>query len=119
MPDNAFEVKRSRTDGSEKVRITDSSHVEAASAFSPKAGDFVQRHLVFMPLHERLIEVTAKTLIACRGCHALGDVSISGSAVKLVCPRCHECLGNWETTAAASADLTAFIDKESKPTTGQ
>jgi hypothetical protein len=72
-----------------------------------------------MPLYERLIEVTAKTLIACRVCHAVGDVSISGSTVKLVCPRCHECLGNWETTAAASTDLTAFIAKESKPTTGQ
>jgi len=72
-----------------------------------------------MPLNERLIEVTAQTLIACRECHAVGDVSISGSSVNLVCPSCHESLGSWQTTAAASADLTAFIATGSKPATRQ
>jgi len=67
-----------------------------------------------MPLNERLIELTAKTLIGCRVCHAVGDVSISGSNVKLVCPRCHESLGSWQTTSAASADLTGFIAKASQ-----
>ena len=72
-----------------------------------------------MPLNEHLVDLTAQGLIACRKCHAIADVSINGSHVKLICPNCHETLGIWQTTAAARADLTAFIANSSQGTTGQ
>lgn len=64
-----------------------------------------------MPLHQDRIKLTDKRLIACRDCGAVADVSIMGSNVTLICPNCHATLGAWETTPAASADLTAFIGK--------
>jgi hypothetical protein len=62
-----------------------------------------------MGLNEQLIELTDKHLIACRQCHTIGDISVDGSRVKLVCPSCRKVLGLWETTAMAAADLTAFV----------
>lgn len=62
-----------------------------------------------MPLHEQLIELTAKNLIACRECHTIADVSMDGSLVRLVCPTCRVTLGNWSSPSAAGADITAFI----------
>ena len=72
-----------------------------------------------MPLYEHLIELSNKNLIACRECSAIADISINGSNVNLVCPNCHKSLGRWETTPAASADLTAFIANGAKPTIDQ
>jgi uncharacterized paraquat-inducible protein A len=62
-----------------------------------------------MPLNEHLIELTAKSLIACRECRALADVSISDSHVKLICPNCYQTLGSWATKSEAAADITAFV----------
>lgn len=62
-----------------------------------------------MLLKEDLIELTAKHLIACRECHAIADVSINGSYVKLICPNCHGMLGSWATTSEAAADITIFL----------
>jgi uncharacterized paraquat-inducible protein A len=62
-----------------------------------------------MPLKENLIDVTRKTLIACRECSAVADVAINNSHVKLICPRCHRTLGSWVTTEEAVADLAAFV----------
>ena len=62
-----------------------------------------------MPLNEHLVELTAKSLIACRECRAIADVSMSNSHVKLICPNCHGTLGSWATTSEAAADITAFV----------
>lgn len=72
-----------------------------------------------MPLNKHLVELSDKYLIACRECHAIGDVSMIGSRVKLICPKCHRTLGCWETVVAASADLTAFIAGRSQQRTDQ
>jgi len=37
-----------------------------------------------MPLNEHRVELTAKRLIACRECHAIADVSMTNSHIKLV-----------------------------------
>ena len=39
-----------------------------------------------MPLNEHLVELTAKSLIACRDWRAIADVSMNNSHVKLICP---------------------------------
>jgi len=62
-----------------------------------------------MPLNERLVEVTTKRLIACRECHVIGDVSINGFGVRLLCPRCYETLGMWATTDQAVEEIAAFV----------
>jgi uncharacterized paraquat-inducible protein A len=62
-----------------------------------------------MPLKKHLIELTAKSLIACRECRAIADVSMIDSHVKLICPSCYETLGSWATTSEAVADITAFV----------
>jgi len=72
-----------------------------------------------MPLKEHLIELTEKSLVACRECHVIADVSMTGSNVKMICPNCHETLGIWETSAEASADLTAYIASDSQGATGE
>ena len=64
-----------------------------------------------MPLHEQLIELSAKRLIACRECHTDANVRVIDSLVKMTCLGCHTTLGNWETTAAALADITAYKAK--------
>jgi len=64
-----------------------------------------------MPLQEQLIELSAKRLIACRDCHANAQATLTDSLVTMTCPECHKALGNWETTSAALADITAFIAK--------
>lgn len=67
------------------------------------------RSVLIMSLKKRLIELTAESLIACRECRAIADVSVNGSLVKLICPRCYETLGSWATTSEAAADITAFV----------
>jgi uncharacterized paraquat-inducible protein A len=67
-----------------------------------------------MPLHEQLIELTAKNLIACRECHTIVDVSMAGSLVKLICPNCRVTLGDWSSPSAAGADITAFVAQGGK-----
>jgi len=62
-----------------------------------------------MPLHEHLVELTAKRLIACRQCRTPADMSLGTSPVRLICPGCHQTLGSWETTTMAIADITAFV----------
>ena len=64
-----------------------------------------------IPLQEQLIELTAEHLIACRECHTKADVRLIDSLVKMTCLACHTTLGNWETTAAALADITAYKAK--------
>ena len=66
-----------------------------------------------MRLHEHLIELTDKSLIACRRCHAIGDVSITGCDVRLLCPKCHETLGVWATTDQVVDEITAFVTARS------
>ena len=97
---------------------TQTTHAETRIGVSPPWAytgfRFRQWHRVCagsMGLHEDRIKLTDKGLIGCRDCSAVADVSIRGSNVKLICPNCHGTLGTWETTAAASADLTAFIGK--------
>ena len=65
--------------------------------------------VLLMSFKKRLIELTAESLIACRECRAIADVSMNGSLVKLICPRCYETLGSWATTSEAAADMTAFV----------
>ena len=62
-----------------------------------------------MPLKENLLELTAKRLIACRECHAIADVSMNNSHIKLIRPRCFKSLGGWATTPEAVADIAAFV----------
>jgi hypothetical protein len=62
-----------------------------------------------MPLNEHLIDLTAKSLIACRECRAIADVSIIDSHVKLIWPNCHGTPGSWATKSEAVADITAFV----------
>jgi uncharacterized paraquat-inducible protein A len=62
-----------------------------------------------MPLNEQLVELMAKTLIACRECRVIADISMNNSHVKLICPNCHRTLGSWATTSEAAADITAFV----------
>jgi len=64
-----------------------------------------------MGLQKQLIELTDKHLIACRECHANADLTLSDSQVTMICPGCRKTLGNWETTPAALADITAFVAK--------
>jgi hypothetical protein len=66
---------------------------------------------LLMPLHKDRIKLTDKRLIACSNCSAVANVSIESENVKLICPNCHMTLGSWETTPAASADITAFLGK--------
>jgi hypothetical protein len=60
-------------------------------------------------LKEYLIELTPGNLIACRNCCTIADVSVNGSRMKLICPRCYETLGSWATTSEAVADMRAFV----------
>lgn len=60
-------------------------------------------------LKEYLIELTPGNLIACCNCRTIADVSVNGSRMKLICPRCYETLGSWATTSEAVADMTAFV----------
>jgi len=62
-----------------------------------------------MPLKKDLIAVTPKSLIACRECHTVADVSVNELYVKLICPSCYQTLGSWLTESEAVADLTAFF----------
>jgi uncharacterized paraquat-inducible protein A len=64
---------------------------------------------LLMPVNEHLVELTAKSLIACRDCRAIADVSMNNSHVKLICPNCHGTLGSWATTSEVAADITAFV----------
>jgi hypothetical protein len=61
-------------------------------------------------LRKSLVEVTPENLIACCKCRTVVDVSVTGSRMKLICPRCYETLGSWATTSEAIADMTAFVD---------
>ena len=65
-----------------------------------------------MPLQKKLIALTPKKLIVCRECQTIADVSLNGSNVKLVCPRCYCTLGSWTTKTEALADITAFVIPE-------
>jgi hypothetical protein len=56
-----------------------------------------------------LIELTPENLIACCRCRTIADVSVNGSRMKLICPRCYETLGSWATTSEAVADMAAFV----------
>jgi hypothetical protein len=56
-----------------------------------------------IPLQEHLVELTDKSLIACRECHAIGDVSMNNSQVKLLCPSCHKTLGSWARASEAAS----------------
>lgn len=67
------------------------------------------RSVLHMSLKKHLIELTTESLIACRECRAIADVSMNGSLVKLICPRCYQTLGIWATTSEAVADMTAFV----------
>jgi hypothetical protein len=60
-------------------------------------------------LKEYLIELTPENLIACCKCRTIADVSVIGSRLKLICPRCYETLGSWATTSEAVADMAAFV----------
>ena len=67
--------------------------------------------IFYVALQEQLIEVTDKHLIACRECHATANVALIDSLVTMTCPGCLKTLGNWETTPAVLADITAFLAK--------
>jgi hypothetical protein len=60
-------------------------------------------------LRKCLVEVTPDNLIACCKCRTVADVSVTGSHLKLICPRCYQTLGTWATTSEAVADMTAFV----------
>jgi hypothetical protein len=60
-------------------------------------------------LRKCLVEVTPGNLIACCKCRTIADVSVTGTRMKLICPRCYETLGSWATTSEAIADMTAFV----------
>ena len=64
-----------------------------------------------MPLLEERVKLNDKRLIACRDCSSVAHVSIEGSKVTMMCPKCHTQLGTWETTEAASIDIKAFLGK--------
>jgi len=63
-----------------------------------------------MPLKKHLIEVTGKSLIVCRECHTIADISINHLGVRLLCPHCYSTLGIWTTPNQALGDITAFVD---------
>jgi hypothetical protein len=65
-----------------------------------------------MSLNEHLVELTAKSLIACRECRAICDVSTNDSNVKLICPGCYKTLGDWTTISESATDITAFIEND-------
>ena len=60
-------------------------------------------------LRNCLVELSPENLIACCRCHTVADISITGSRIKLLCPRCYETLGNWTTTSEAIEDMRAFV----------
>jgi hypothetical protein len=62
-----------------------------------------------MSLQEHLLELTAKSQIACKKCHAIADITFNTSSVSLVCSGCNETLGEWATTPQSIADITAFV----------
>ena len=62
-----------------------------------------------MSLKEHVVELTAKSLIACRECRVIADISMLDSKVKLICPSCYRTLGSWATTSEAVADITTFV----------
>jgi hypothetical protein len=62
-----------------------------------------------MPLKEERVEVTAKNQVACKHCHAVGDISVDVAPVTLRCGSCGTTLGEWGTVPQCIADLTAFI----------
>ena len=62
-----------------------------------------------MPLKKHLIEVTGNSLIACRECHTIADISINHLGVRLLCPHCYVTLGIWTTPNQALDDIAAFV----------
>ena len=62
-----------------------------------------------MALNAQLIELTSSSLIACKECHAVADITVQGSPFRLVCSGCGKTLGEWETISGSIADITAFI----------
>jgi hypothetical protein len=62
-----------------------------------------------MALNAQFVELTSLSLIACKECHTVADMTVQGSPVRLVCPGCRKTLGQWGTMSGSIADITAFI----------
>ena len=77
-----------------------------------------------MPLEKHLIEVRAQTLVACRECHGIADVSMTDSPVKLICPNCYGTLGSWRQhrtrlLTSLHSSLTALLANKKNSSTAK